>query len=188
MTQKLRLLILCEGDTERVYFEELRQTAEVKRRFASVVVLKPKHYHAQGLLSRAINEVVNCDLNPMKLDEVWCVFDRDNKEDLRAIFENASKHGVKIAFSSICFEYWLLLHSGCSSRLYQTCEEVLREIESYKKADVQLLKRFVANVDVACSNARRRRKEFNVEAAQIWERYSYSDVDLLVDVLRGVHN
>ncbi|MEU9108514.1 RloB family protein [Streptomyces xanthophaeus] len=42
--------------------------------------------------------------------QVWCLFDRDQHEDIPTAFARARKAGVKIAYSHPCFELWRLLH------------------------------------------------------------------------------
>jgi len=75
------------------------------------------------------NGIVNNENNPLPLkfvnegqekleyktfDEVWAVFDHDNHPARKEAFEKAKKvidgKVVKIAFSSIAFEYYLILH------------------------------------------------------------------------------
>jgi hypothetical protein len=43
-------------------------------------------------------------------DEYWCVFDNDDDPSALAALRLASENGIKVAFSSPCFELWLLLH------------------------------------------------------------------------------
>ncbi|MFJ3861243.1 RloB family protein [Streptomyces sp. NPDC090085] len=42
--------------------------------------------------------------------EVWCLFDRDQHEQIPDAFKLAKEAGVRIAFSHPCFELWRLLH------------------------------------------------------------------------------
>jgi len=54
-------------------------------------------------------------------DEVWVVFDRDRERDpqnLQAI-ELASQSKIKVAFSSISFEEWVLLHFERSTKAFE---------------------------------------------------------------------
>ena len=44
------------------------------------------------------------------VDEAWIIIDKDRHLGLEETFEEAGKKGVKIGFSSISFEHWLLLH------------------------------------------------------------------------------
>lgn len=43
-------------------------------------------------------------------DEIWCVFDTDEHENLPQAIEEARRSGVKVAVSNPCFELWLVLH------------------------------------------------------------------------------
>lgn len=42
--------------------------------------------------------------------QVWCLFDRDQHEDIPTAFARAKKANVNIAYSHPCFELWRLLH------------------------------------------------------------------------------
>ncbi|MFF9867944.1 RloB family protein [Streptomyces sp. NPDC013953] len=42
--------------------------------------------------------------------EVWCLFDRDEHQQIPDAFKLAKEAGVRIAFSHPCFEVWRLLH------------------------------------------------------------------------------
>ncbi|RZB17639.1 RloB domain-containing protein [Streptomyces sp. F001] len=42
--------------------------------------------------------------------QVWCLFDRDQHEDISTAFARAKKAKLHIAYSHPCFELWRLLH------------------------------------------------------------------------------
>ncbi|RFC72760.1 RloB domain-containing protein [Streptomyces sp. AcE210] len=42
--------------------------------------------------------------------QVWCLFDRDQHEDIPTAFARARREGIHIAYSHPCFELWRLLH------------------------------------------------------------------------------
>ena len=42
--------------------------------------------------------------------QVWCLFDRDQHEQIPDAFQKARAHGINIAYSHPCFELWRLLH------------------------------------------------------------------------------
>ncbi|MBP5545250.1 MAG: RloB domain-containing protein [Kiritimatiellae bacterium] len=64
-------------------------------------------------------------------DRYWCAYDREaestipSKYHIKA-FKEASDNGIKVAFSNVCFEVWLLLHKqeGCAS--YDSCDDLLK--------------------------------------------------------------
>ena len=43
-------------------------------------------------------------------DEIWCVFDTDEHENLANAMEEARQCGIQVAVSNPCFELWLVLH------------------------------------------------------------------------------
>ena len=43
-------------------------------------------------------------------DEIWCVFDRDDHDDIAGTLQTARDRGIEVAFSNPCFELWLVLH------------------------------------------------------------------------------
>ena len=44
-------------------------------------------------------------------DEIWCVFDTDEHENLAQAVEDARQSGIDVAVSNPCFELWLVLHA-----------------------------------------------------------------------------
>lgn len=122
-------LIVTEGKvTEPVYFELLRsdlQLAAVTVRIEPGKAPDPRHVietaasevkeHARRAKKRLLSNT-----EPMKFDHVWAVVDTDVA--LRDGFWHqveslAQARKVKIAHSTPCFEFWLLLHiQGLTTR------------------------------------------------------------------------
>lgn len=98
--KKTRFLIVCEGvNTEPSYFRKFRMS------FAEIKII------GQGIsASELVNKVSRMpDLD--SYDEVWCVYDRDDRIDgFNQSLTLARKFGFKVAYSIQAFEYWLLLH------------------------------------------------------------------------------
>lgn len=101
------ILIVCEGQTEKLYFESF-----------PVLGVKIKAIDLKGQsklkLIESTKEIV--DSTDEKYDEVWCVFDMDVKRGANefADFDNAInkalKLGYKVAYSNDAFELWFYLH------------------------------------------------------------------------------
>jgi hypothetical protein len=124
---KRSIFIACEGHTEEYYFKALREIVNDSPRYSvSVELLDLKDGVRQdpmGLVeaAKSINDEEG-------YDEVWAVFDKDRDRDvaLQNAFAFARQHNIQIAFSSIAFEHWILLHfeknntaferSDCESR------------------------------------------------------------------------
>jgi hypothetical protein len=104
---KKTILIVCEGQTEKLYFESF-----------PVLGVKIKAIDLKGQaklkLVESTKEII--ENAQEEYNEVWCVFDMDVKRgaDEFADFDNAiSKallHGYKVAYSNDAFELWFCLH------------------------------------------------------------------------------
>jgi hypothetical protein len=103
--KKKRFLILCEGQTEELYFKSF-----------PVYAADIKSVH-QGCSKSSLVECVPDYLEGENYDEIWCVFDMDVKGDINGQFEDynnaigaATKAGYKCAYSNDSFELWFVLH------------------------------------------------------------------------------
>ncbi len=106
------ILIVCEGQTEKLYFESF-----------PVLGVKVKAIDLKGesklKLVESTNEIVD-SLDDEDI-EVWCVFDMDVKRgaDEFADFDNAISRalqlGYKVAYSNDAFELWFYLHYNLSN-------------------------------------------------------------------------
>ncbi len=101
------ILIVCEGQTERLYFNSF-----------PVLTLTVETVDLRGQsklkLIEATEEIIkNSD---KRYDKVWCVFDMDIKQGETEFsdFDNAIRsgkaRGFKIAYSNDAFELWFYLH------------------------------------------------------------------------------
>lgn len=103
--KKKRFLIVCEGQTEELYFKSFPVlTADVR----------PIH---QGCSKSSLVECVADYLDGESYDEIWCVFDMDYKpgetrqyEDFDKAIQAANQAGYKCAYSNDAFELWFVLH------------------------------------------------------------------------------
>ena len=103
--KKKRFLIVCEGQTEELYFKSFPVlTADVKATH-------------QGSSKSSLVKCVADYLDDENYDEVWCVFDMDFKADVKGQYEDfdkaintANKAGYKCAYSNDSFELWFILH------------------------------------------------------------------------------
>ena len=118
IAQNLTILIVCEGQTEKLYFEAFPVLgARVK-----VVDLKGQ---SKLKLVEATHEIVAQANN--EFDIVWCVFDMDVKAggkefaDFDNSIEKAQKLDYKVAYSNDSFELWFYLNYGFTdSRNHRT--------------------------------------------------------------------
>lgn len=101
------ILIVCEGQTEKLYFESF-----------PVLGMKVEAIDLCGQskmkLIESTQEIIG--RSDLEYDGVWCVFDMDVKRGAEefADFDNAIKKGIQfgynIAYSNDSFELWFYLH------------------------------------------------------------------------------
>lgn len=109
------VLIVCEGQTEKLYFETV--FADL---LSDKVFVRPVSAGRDplGVAEQAITEREELRLEANKeVDQVWLAFDKDDADRepaKKARFEQAIQlakdEKMKLAFSNEAFELWLLLH------------------------------------------------------------------------------
>jgi hypothetical protein len=129
-----RGLILCEGQTEELYFKGLTTKEEYRRQFAAinVEIYKPKDHSPRGLVTEAKKKIKeNKKDNPY--DFVWIVFDKDGHANVPDTFEQAltSKPEIQIAFTAHCFEYFVLLHFVRTTKAFTKCDDIIVDVKRY---------------------------------------------------------
>ncbi|WP_405756181.1 RloB family protein [Streptomyces sp. NBC_00073] len=68
--------------------------------------------------------------------QVWCLFDRDEHEQIEAARKQAREAGVQIAFSHPCFELWRLLHvKTVDAQFGGACNQVTARLPFAKNTD-----------------------------------------------------
>jgi len=124
---KKSLYILTEGQTEHAYFSRIKEIMGDEDDWRYSVTVDVREI-VKGSKTDPFNMVKEAKKNLRIYDEVWVVFDKDRERDdenLKA-FELAEKSKISVAYSSISFEQWILLHfersikpferSDCESR------------------------------------------------------------------------
>lgn len=111
--------IFCEGESEKQYFTMLMQ--KYRRRNVKIKIVAAD-LSGKSLIDKTIGKIKQ---EAKDFDQVYVVFDRDEhkKQELLECERLAKKNGIKIMFSPIDFEIWILLHF----------EEVLR---SYNRKEL----------------------------------------------------
>lgn len=110
------IAVICEGHTERTYFERLNDRYHEEFNFSLQLVPEKnslqhsKSFSALKAVERAVlyGKSKQGDLRK----NIWAVFDRDDVKDadLHAAFRLARKNKINVAFSDPHFELWLWLH------------------------------------------------------------------------------
>lgn len=135
-------LIVVEGkETERRYLEAVR--VRLKRKAVMVVVHHGAHTDPEGLVREAIklkheqeNKAGKGTTEPF--DQVWVVFDRENKNHPRRTqvpqaIQLAEANDIRVAHSIPSFEFWLLLHFEFTTAACHDCAAVVKKLKGFIK-------------------------------------------------------
>ena len=142
-------------------------------------------------------------------DVVWVVFDRESESkyphDLHAkARKKADNNGIEIAFSNICFEFWILLHFEYTSGSYNSYDDLIKRsrlvkhlnglgIKNYDKSLPVLFDKVKDLVPTGKMNAERLKQQANQEAqvgkSQPHHLNPYVDIhEMFEDMNRFIHN
>jgi len=125
-----RVLVLCEGESEKIYILGYCNEDANKRRLANVDVeiYQPRNYSPYGLLQEAKRKIKEAKKDKFPYDSAWIVFDRDGHANIPKTFGEAPDVNVKVVFSSVCFETWILLHFLKTSRSFENSDKIISYI------------------------------------------------------------
>lgn len=127
-----RILILCEGMSEYLYAKALQQ--ELPRALQHSIAVEIDYTHQNDPLSLAKEALrrsnkAKKERNPY--NSVWLFFDHDNSPQLQAALQLVEKHKLQIAYTSICFEHWLILHYENCGRAFQNAHEAIHYLRKF---------------------------------------------------------
>ncbi len=151
-------LIVCEGETERTYFEALRRRLRLTN--AEVLLPVPAGSAPISVVDHAIEKAKESG----GYDFIYCVFDRDQHESfdraLNKLRAHAKRHPLHAIVSIPCFEYWILLHFENTDAPFNVCDNVIdrleRHLPGYTKTDDKQIENILDRVDDALDRARQR--------------------------------
>lgn len=189
-----RILILCEGaKTEPNYFKSLKKDKSCRNKLAA---LRIEIYDSDKNTGRELVQVAKdfkklaqSERNPY--DAIWIVLDKDGYTKHPHTFDQAYVNEIDIAFSSISFEFWFLLHFEYTTRPFQKADDVIEHLTkknylpSYSKNTCyySILENLTSK---AIKRAKRIRSFWKVETDEgrkIYDLNPYVDVDVLVEKL-----
>ncbi|HAI68861.1 MAG TPA: hypothetical protein DCM38_05405 [Gammaproteobacteria bacterium] len=188
------IYIVTEGtNTEPNYFKGIIQQIEKSAEYSfDVRLVDTDKTDAVGL----VNEATFISIKP-EYDEVWAVFDKNGYTQHRQAFDKAEQNNIKIAFSSIAFEIWVLLHFERNKTPFGKAQSVidyLREkkylVDYDKRANTYIYPKLKHRTELAIENAVWLRREMKVALAQgkIYELNPYTTVDHLVAKILEMHD
>lgn len=157
------ILILCEGITEKLYFESIIRNKRIAR-ILPIEILGRQGQH-KALIKRCVEKrkeyVRYLGINENEI-EVWGVCDQDSlKTGYTKLSRFATKNNVKLAFSDPQFETYLIQHfeykktNSKRERLEHELSAYLEE--DYSKTDLSWFDKMIdedpAKLNQAISNA-----------------------------------
>jgi len=117
--------IFCEGEnTEPDYINGFKEYYYSEQRRVIIIEDTKKNTPIQ-----LVEEAILTKKNSLTHDVFWVVFDRESvikykhSDHIKAT-DLAKKNGINIAISTICFEYWILLHFKYTTSAYTKCDDV----------------------------------------------------------------
>jgi len=158
------ILIVCEGEkTEPLYFEGLKILLDLRRVEIEIKggITDPISIVGQSLQQR--NKRTKRALTApivTRYDAVWCVFDVEipPRAHLAQALAKAKNHGLKVALSNPCFEFWYLLHYRKTAALMQQPHHVLEALRrcypGYRKNDPAVISELFPSTKHAIQNAK----------------------------------
>ncbi len=179
---KSKVLILCEGLTEKNYFNAMKEDFRLPKTIG-VEVFQSNKVDCKGVVEEAIKKAKR-----EGFEEIFVVFDHDNQAKREEAFKLAFDKKIKVIFSSICFESWYLFHFKNSTKAFAS-EEVLEKelkkcagMENYEKNDFKHYSILKDKLVFAKSNAENIRLSVieNNYGVAIFNLNPYTNVDELV--------
>jgi hypothetical protein len=179
---KSKVLILCEGLTEKNYFTAMKEDFRLPKTIG-VDVFQSNKVDCKGVVEEAIKKAKR-----EGFQEIFVVFDHDNQPKRDEAFKLASNKKIKVIFSSICFETWYLFHFKNSTKAFVSEEELERELkkcagmENYEKNDFKHYSILKDKLVSAKSNAKNVRLSVveNNYGVEIFNLNPYTNVDELI--------
>ncbi|MDQ5930472.1 MAG: hypothetical protein QG594_2260 [Bacteroidota bacterium] len=179
---KSKTLILCEGLTEKNYFNAMKEDLRLPKTIG-VEVFQSNKVDCKGVVEEAIKKAKR-----EGFQEIFVVFDHDNQAKRDEAFKLASDKNIKVIFSSICFESWFLFHFKNTTKSFAS-EEVLEKelkkctgMENYEKNDFKHYSILKDKLHIAKSNAKNIRLSVieNNYGVAIFNLNPYTNIDELV--------
>lgn len=179
---KEKIVILCEGLTEKNYFNAMKEDLGLPKTIAVNVI------DCKG-------DVTDILKNAKKdgFEKIFVVFDHDNFPKRGDVFKLASRKDADVIFSSICFETWYLLHFKNSTKAFTSEAELEKELkkcagmENYEKNNFKHYSILKDRITNAKSNAQKIRLSIinDNHGVEVFNLNPFTNVDELVFYLES---
>ncbi len=168
-----RIIIFCEGKTEKYYFDYFAEIIKKNKYTDIAVVLETANGNAQTVLNFA-NEFMNNERHNQKFNTYgkYLAFDCDDPPDIQSVVLAATEYELLI--SNHLFETWLLMH-------FEDVEEKISKNEIYRRLSFHLRGTYSkghkgktreivqnGNIEKAIDNASALEKQYDAEEKSIF--------------------
>lgn len=160
-----RFLIVCEDQKSAVnYFNALKRRHRLSA--SSVTVTgSGGNTQPQQVVDRAkklMDAANNLASGTEPYQQVWCVIDGDFGTKIANARASALAHGIDLAVSTKCFEYWVLLHFVESNQPTTNCDRMISTLKKsglpeYHKGKSEFAT-VVQNAKIAAQRAKKLRE------------------------------
>lgn len=114
-------LVVCEGETEKRYFDTMKKHPDVRTHV--VHARKSKHPQRESVVESAATARND------EYTRIWAVFDTDG-ENVEALVAKAYREGIHAAASTPTFETWLILHLKDHRSAFATAAKAEKELKA----------------------------------------------------------
>jgi hypothetical protein len=190
-----RFLIVCEdGKSAPNYFRALRKFLGLTATSIEVAGSDGRTQPVQ-VVARAIQlkkAASDDESGTVPFDQVWCVIDGDYGDKINNARTSAIANEIKLAISTKCFEYWVLLHFVESNASTMDCDGTVTSLKhphipDYEKGSCDFAE-IVRNVDEASKRAEKLRKP-GIERGDLPENQNpCSEIYMLIAAIRDAPN
>lgn len=163
-------MIICEDTKSALnYFKELRNYFRLNHE--NVILIPSKGSAPISIVEHAIE----LGETTPSIDRIFCVFDRDDHESYNRAIKKIKNHSAKqtdknkpkyqVITSTPCFELWLLLHFGFTTKSYMSSgkksaaenliNDLLKKLPSYNKNTTEWFHSIINNMSSAIKCAKR---------------------------------
>jgi hypothetical protein len=185
---KQRILVLCEGKTEKIYLEGMRRSLPKQlQRDIDLSISTAKESEPIKSIIELSRKVTQAKREKQAYNEFWLVFDDDNR-NLNLVFQKLNKMDARYVYNSISIEFWFLLHHGNTIRQFGSANEVIIEIEkikgNYSKTDNQRWNKLTEYYNIAKARAIAIRAKHKNDNIVLPNCKPYSNMDELIERIK----
>ena len=129
-----RFLIVCEDEkSARNYFNSLKEYFNLSATSVEVAGSGGRTQPLQ-VVERAVElkkSAAKGDSGTEPFGQVWCAIDGDYADKINNARSKAKANRVQLAISTMCFEYWILLHFEENDQSTLNCDDTVHALKKF---------------------------------------------------------